>query len=86
MKVEVEIEDYDREKGIQLKWEEGYSIKVESCNGQVVILGNRAGLISLANHLITLAQDGIVEGGHIHLDEYNSLEKDSAELIIERII
>ena len=29
MKIEIEIDDYSKEKGIQLKWEEGYSIKVK---------------------------------------------------------
>ena len=40
----------------------------------------------MANHLLTLAQDEIEEGAHIHLDEYNSLEEDSVELIIEKIV
>ena len=44
---------------------------------------NREGLISLANILVDLAKEG--PGAHVHLDENNSLEDGSAELIIERV-
>lgn len=86
MRVEIELEDYNKEKGMQLKWENGFSIKVEKDNDSVLILANKAGLISLANHLLNLAQDKIEDGVHIHLDEYNSLEDDSVDLIIEKMV
>lgn len=86
MRVEIELEDYSKEKGMQLKWENGFSIKVEKDNDSVLILANKAGLISLANHLLNLAQDKIEDGVHIHLDEYNSLEDDSVDLIIEKMV
>ena len=41
------------------------------------------GLLSLAGILTVLAEGQA--GDHIHLDEYNSLDDGSAELIIERI-
>lgn len=85
MRIEIELEDYSKEKGMQLKWENGFNIKVEMNNNNVLILANKSGLISLANHLLTLAQDGIEEGVHIHLDEYNSLEDDSVDLVIEKV-
>lgn len=84
MKVEIEIEPYDKGKGILLKWEEGYSIKIEQEDNETLILANSAGLISLANHLVSLAQNEVAIGTHIHLDEYNSLETDSIGLIIEK--
>lgn len=65
------------------KWEDGFSIKVSAENSCAVISANREGLISLANHLLTLSQEPA--GGHIHLDSSNSLEDGSAELIIEKI-
>lgn len=46
MRVEIELDDYSKEKGVQLKWE---------------------------------------EGTHIHLDEHNSLEEGSMDLIIEKM-
>lgn len=86
MRVEHELEDYSKEKGMQLKWENGFSIKVEKDNDSILILANKAGLISLANHLLTLAQDKIEGGVHIHLDEFNSLEDASVDLIIEKMV
>ena len=84
MKVEIELEDYSKEEGLKLKWEKGFNIKVEREGDEVLITANKAGLISLANHLLTLSQDEVLEGTHIHLDKYNSLEEDSLDVIIEK--
>ena len=66
-----------------LEWEEGFQIKVTVEDGIAVISANREGLLSLANHLMVLA--GETPGSHIHLDEHNSLEASSAELIVEKV-
>ncbi len=50
MRIEIELEDYSKEKGMQLKWENGFNIKVEMNNNNVLFLANKSGLISLANH------------------------------------
>ena len=51
-----------------------------------VISANREGLISLANHLLNLAQTDVPCGTHIHLDgRNNSLEDGSQSIIIEKI-
>ena len=84
MKAEIEIGDYSSDKGVQLKWERGYRVKVKKENDEILIMANKEGLISLANHLLVLAQEGVEVGTHIHLDAYNSLEEDSIDLIIER--
>lgn len=85
MKIELEIEDYNKESGVQLKWEQGFIIEVKNKDKEIVIAGNKEGLISLARHLLTLAQDEVKEEMHIHLDEYNSLEENSIDLIIQKI-
>lgn len=85
MKVELEIEDYNRQSGLQLKWEQGFTIEVKNEDNEMVIYSNKEGLISLARHLLMLAQDGVKEGTHIHLDKYNSLEEDSVDLVIQRL-
>ena len=69
---------------MEMKWEDGFSIAVNVENNAVTISANKQGLLSLANHFIALAQDN-TPGAHIHLDEHNSLEEKSAELIIEKI-
>ena len=63
-------------------WVDGFEITVRIDNGTAVISANREGLISLANHLKSLAEEQ--SGSHIHLDVYNSLEEGSSELILEK--
>ncbi len=67
---------------MDIKWDNGAQITVKSENGCAVIKANREGLLSLANIMNTLAHEK--DGAHIHLDEFNSLEDGSAELIIEK--
>ncbi len=64
-------------------WEDGFSIQVQTENGQILISANRAGLRSLAENLSRLAEE--VPGSHVHLDEGNSLEEGSSELIVELV-
>lgn len=84
MKQEMEIVKYDINKGLQLRWENGYIIEIKNEGNEILISANAAGLISLANHLLTLAQKEVPLGTHIHLDQYNSLEIGSKDLIIEK--
>lgn len=51
---------------------------------EVLISANNEGSISLAKHLLTLAQSDVPIGTHIYYDKYNSLERDSIDLIIEK--
>lgn len=68
-------------------WNKRYVKIGKLCHsGTILVLANKSGLISLANHLLNLAQDKIENGVHIHLDEYNSLEDDSVDLIIEKMV
>ena len=67
---------------MELKWTDGFEIKVRIENGAAVISANREGLLSLAEHLKSLAEEP--SGSHIHLDAYNSLEEGSSELILEK--
>ena len=67
---------------MELKWEDGFEIQVMVDGNTAVISANREGLLSLANHMIALAQG--MPGSHIHLDACNSLEDRSAELIVEK--
>ena len=65
-------------------WEDGFTIATRIENGAIIVSANAAGLRSLANHLLALA-DEEDEHGHFHLDEYNSLEDHSVELIVEKL-
>ena len=68
---------------MEVKWVDGFEIRVTVDSGGAVISANREGLLSLAKHLTALA-DG-QPGDHIHYDEHTSLEAGSTELIVERI-
>lgn len=74
------------EDGFVFIWENGFSIRCTLSDTGVCIEANKEGLISLARHILELAQEDVPEGEHIHLDEYNSLEDNSVELTIVKKI
>ena len=66
---------------MDIRWEDGFRIRTSLQDGEIVITANREGLLSLAGIMTALAEGR--SGDHIHLDENNSLEDGSAELIID---
>jgi len=85
MEMKIDVPDYTPEAGLRIKWLDGFVISVNQETGITVIKANKNGLVSLAVQFLTLAQDNIPPGVHIHFDDSNSLENGSSELIIERI-
>ena len=69
---------------MEFNWVNDFSINVAIEGNTVVLSANEAGLLSLANHLKTLAE-AKGAGAHFHLDEFNALEDGSAELIVEKL-
>ena len=67
---------------MRIRWEDGFEIRTSASDGEVTISANREGLLSLANILTDLTSEK--PGTHVHLDEYNSLEEGSVELVIVR--
>ena len=67
---------------MEVKWVEGYEIRVIVDNDSAVISANREGLRSLAGQLAAMAAEA--PGTHIHYDDHNSLEEGSAEMVIEK--
>ena len=67
---------------MDLVWEDGFMIRIHTEGNETIISANKDGLVSLAHHLLVLAEE--TSGSHIHLDEYNSLEEGSSGLIIEK--
>jgi hypothetical protein len=85
MRITIDLPHYDRNKGLQYKWEPGFRISVSVDEEGVNIDGNSAGLRSLANHLLTLANDAIPpRTSHIHLDSHGGLEDGSMNLLISK--
>lgn len=83
MEIKLTIPEYS-DQGLKYEWESGFEIKAEINEGVIIISANKAGLISLAKHMLVLAQDAVPVGHHMHFDEYNSLEESSAQLIIDK--
>jgi hypothetical protein len=82
VKVYVDIQPYDR--CLRLTWVDGFEITCSKDHEAFLIKANAEGLKSLASICLTLAQEDVPEGSHVYLDEYNSLEDGSAELIIAK--
>lgn len=68
---------------MKTEWVDGFRIKAVAENNEITVSANREGLLSLAKHLMALANG--VPGDHIHYDAHSSLEEGSAEVILERI-
>ncbi len=68
---------------MHMEWEQNFSIRVGVRDGEVTLSANREGMLSLARIFSALAEE--TPGGHIHPDEYNSLEEGAAALIVERL-
>ena len=68
---------------MDLQWEEGFKISLSLDRNAATVSANREGLLSLASHLLSLAEEA--PGSHVHYDRHNSLESGSAELIVEKI-
>ncbi|GAB3814679.1 Imm32 family immunity protein [Micromonospora zhanjiangensis] len=86
-RVDVEVAVYDPALGVATWWNDGTVLRAEvwdSPERTVVISGNPAGLVSLARHLLTLAQDAVPDGRHLDFDTYCGwLEEGSAAIRIE---
>lgn len=87
--MDLNVPVYNRDSGFQFIWENDYDIEFNISNylpNMVILSANAAGFISLARHLLELSQRQVPEHVHIHLDQYNSLNDGSMELIIEKSI
>ena len=67
---------------MEINWTEGFTIRTRPDGNAFVISANREGLLSLAGILAALAEQK--PGSHLHLDQDNSLEDGSVELVLEK--
>lgn len=66
-------------------WIDNFTIKTSIEKNTIVIKANKAGLLSLSQMFIAMASENTPAGFHIHLDDYNSLEENSVEIIFEKL-
>ena len=85
MEMKLDIPEYDSKEGLPSHWSPGFAITVGALDNEVQIKANKAGLISLAVQLLTLAQDDVPTGRHYHYDEHTCLEDGSKGLVVEKL-
>ena len=83
--ITIQIPIYTPEDRLKLEWEKDFFIKIIQEDGTVMLQANQNGLGSLAKHFLCLADSRVPLHNHIHLDDSNSLEDGSSELIIEKV-
>jgi hypothetical protein len=81
----IEVGTYDEEKGLHLVWTPDFLIEVVAGPREVTIKANRAGLRTLAAHLLALAGEDVPPGVHIHLEPGLELEPESSPMVFDRI-
>ncbi|WP_455754355.1 Imm32 family immunity protein [Streptomyces decoyicus] len=59
MDLVISVPDCRVGEGLQFTWDDGFEIELEVGSTEVVLRANRAGLASLARHLLTLAQQDV---------------------------
>lgn len=79
----MEVPEYDGVRGLAFEWDDGFSLEVGVSGTEVVLSGNQAGLISLARHLLVLAQADVPAGHHVHFTAGQEIES-SVDLVLER--
>ncbi len=84
MEIKLNVPEYNHSSGIKYSWEKGFIIEIKIEDGVIILSANKEGLISLANHLLNLAQKEVPVGYHLHFDDNNSLADGSSELIIQK--
>jgi len=85
MEVTVSIVKYTPGSGVTTNWEIDHRISVTLGSDEIVIAANPAGLRTLAAHMLTLAQDEMPNGNHLHYEPGWGLEDDSKSLVITRL-
>jgi hypothetical protein len=84
MHYRIELGTYSSEAGLRLpRWVPGYRLRVDATGDEVTISANAQGLRSLAQHLLTLADDSVPQGVHAHLEPGLELDDDSVALIVD---
>ncbi len=60
MEIQIKVNDYNAQDGLKLNWTDNYKIEVNNNHGEIIISAYEEGLLSLANHFLTLAQARLV--------------------------
>lgn len=84
MNMTIVVPEFKEGGSLLFEWDDNFEISLNRTTGEVVVAANVPGLISLARHLLTLAQDSVPNGSHLHLSDLAELEDGSGDLILEK--
>jgi len=83
MRVEISVPQYSRDKDLVVEWEPEPVIRATHQPDGMHVQANRDGCVTLARIFLSLAQDGVPNGVHLHLESSNGLTDDSSPWTIE---
>ena len=86
MIIQIEVPDYEKH-GLTIIWEDDaiLTTKFDNEDNLITISANEGGLISLARHMLSLAQPNVPIGHHVHYENVNPSESNSYEMVLEKI-
>ena len=84
MKIHVDVIPYSDEDCICIELVPDAKIKCRKSDGEFLIQANREGLQFLAKVCLTLAQEDVPAGNHVHFDGFDFFESDNVDITIER--
>jgi hypothetical protein len=70
---------------MEICWIDGFTIRTKLQGQEFAIIANKEGLLSLAAIFKRIAELDVADGYVLHLDEFNSLEDGSVDLVISRM-
>ncbi|MDI1242860.1 MAG: hypothetical protein PSX80_13170 [bacterium] len=82
MEITLDVSEYNQSTGLPDKWIDGHRIEVKIDGGEVIIVANKAGLESLASHILALAQPTVPNDYHLHFSVSYGLDESSVDLIL----
>ncbi|MEQ1787034.1 MAG: hypothetical protein ABL966_08275 [Acidimicrobiales bacterium] len=77
--MEIDVPEYSP-AGLPFVWDDEAQISVSMDPTFATVSANRDGLVTLARHLLTLAQPSVPIGNHFELDDLNGFEEGSLGL------
>lgn len=85
MDVKITVPEYDSSEGLKISWVDYHQIEVQVDGEVIEIRANAEGLLTLATQFLTLAQESVPTGRHIHLNDESGLSSGSRDLDIYKM-
>jgi hypothetical protein len=60
-------------------------VEIRDNGSEIILGGNRAGLLQIALHILALSEQGI-DGSHVHLDEHSGADVAERPLVLRKSV